>query len=597
VDNPAADDRTDGDGRDGARVEPVRATDGAAGVPVTVRIAVQPGVRTIVDDVSLVGNAALSGASLRNSLVIVPGQAFYSPNVARDRDAIQLLYANRGYESATVTPQLGFSPDHSRVAIRYVIAEGPQIFVEHILVVGNSRTSTGLIERELTIKEGEPLNLQAMTESQRRLVALGLFRRVQVTELRHGSSTHRDVLVSVEEAPATTIAYGGGVEVEMRPQPSGTSGVAVDKLEVAPRALFEITRSNLFGKNRSVSLFSRVSLRPNPPGVLEPDRDTSYDFSDYRVIGTYREPRLFGTGSDAIVTGVMEQGVRASFNFAHRGASAQIARRVTPTLSFSGNYAIDTNRLYDERVSPADQLLIDRLFPQVRLSSFSSSVVRDTRDDAINPTRGSLMVVNGQLAGRAIGSEVGFGKTFLQASFYRGLPAFPKIVFATDARLGLAAGFPRTVVETDADGQPVVGPDGEPRQIEVRDLPASERFFAGGDTTVRGFALDQLGAPATIDSNGFPKGGDALVILNAELRVPVWHSFGVVGFVDAGNVFAHVSDLDLTGIRGAVGFGVRYQSPIGPIRIDLGFKLSRRQLTPGRLEPLTALNISLGQAF
>lgn len=576
--------------------------DGGDGVPVTVTLAVQPGIRTIVDDVALVGNRKVPGAALRNALGVVPGQPFYGPAVARDRDALQLLYATRGYESATVTPQLGFSGDRSRVAVRYVITEGPQIFVEHVLIVGNTRTSTSLIRRELRIAPGDPMNVQALTESQRRLVALGLFRRVQVTELRHGSSTHRDVLVSVEEAPATTIAYGGGLEVGMRPRAAGDTGAAIDRLEVAPRALFEITRSNLFGKNRSISLFSRVSLRPNSApfnaGTAGPANGTgSYGFSDYRLIGTYREPRLFGTASDAVVTGVMEQGVRASFNFAHRGASVQLARRISRTLSFSGNYAIDRNKLFDVQVSPADQLLIDRLFPQVRLSSVSASLVHDTRDDAINPTHGSLMVANGQLAGRAIGSEVGFAKSFLQASMYRPLPGFPKVVFASDARLGLAAGFPRRVEETDSQGQPVTGPDGQPLFIAVRDLPASERFFAGGDTTVRGFALDQLGTPATIDANGFPIGGDGLVILNAELRVPVWRGLGVVGFLDAGNVFAHVADLDPAEIRAAAGFGLRYQSPIGPIRIDLGFKLSRRELTPGRLEPLTALNISLGQAF
>jgi outer membrane protein insertion porin family len=165
-------------------------------------------------------------------------------------------------------------------------------------------------------------------------------------------------------------------------------------------------------------------------------------------------------------------------------------------------------------------------------------------------------------------------------------------VLATSARLGLAAGFPREVI-TSAD--PAAG--GQPVVEVVRDLPASERFFAGGDTTVRGFALDQLGTPATIDDNGFPIGGNALVILNAELRVPVRGVFGVVGFFDTGNVFAHSRDIDLTALRSALGFGVRYRSPVGPIRVDLGFKLNRREITPGRREPLTALHISLGQAF
>ncbi|MDE3153991.1 MAG: BamA/TamA family outer membrane protein [Acidobacteriota bacterium] len=582
-------------------VTPARgAGDPVPGVaPVDVGVTVVPGVRTIIDDVQLVGNASVSGAVLRDDLRAIPGRPFYDPDIARDRDVIQTAYQDRGYQSASVTPQLGFSADRSRVAIRYLISEGPQIFIEHILVVGNTRTSTKLIERELGLKPGEPLNLQALSDGQRRLVALGLFRRVRISQLLHGSDTRRDVLVTVEEAPTTTIGYGGGLEVGVRPRANGQTGFAVDQLEFAPRALFEITRRNLFGKNRSVSLFSRVSFRPNAAPFVAggTSTDGGYGFSDYRVIATYREPRLFGTAADALLTGVIEQGVRTSFNFAHRGFSAQVARRLSPALSISGNYAIDRNRQFDVQVSPADQLLVDRLFPQVRLSSFSGSIVDDTRDDPLDPTRGELLVVNGQLAGRAIGSEVGFAKTFLQGAVYRTLPGTRHLVFASDVRLGLASGFPRVVPATDAQGQPIPGPGGQMLTTTVRDLPISERFFAGGPTTVRGFALDQLGTPATIDANGFPIGGDALVILNAELRAPLWRSIGIVGFLDAGNVFAHVMDINPSEIRAAAGFGFRYKSPIGPLRIDLGFKLARHLLASGAREQLMVLNISLGEAF
>jgi outer membrane translocation and assembly module TamA len=131
----------------------------------------------------------------------------------------------------------------------------------------------------------------------------------------------------------------------------------------------------------------------------------------------------------------------------------------------------------------------------------------------------------------------------------------------------------------------------------VRDLPASERFFAGGDTTVRGFALDQLGTPETIDSNGFPQGGNAVIVLNAELRVPVWGDLGAATFLDAGNVFSHASDLDLSRIRPTAGVGLRYRSPIGPLRLDVGFKLNREPLTNGQLEDPLAWYVSFGQAF
>jgi outer membrane translocation and assembly module TamA len=131
----------------------------------------------------------------------------------------------------------------------------------------------------------------------------------------------------------------------------------------------------------------------------------------------------------------------------------------------------------------------------------------------------------------------------------------------------------------------------------VEDLPASERFFAGGDTTVRGFSLDRLGTEETITETGFPRGGNGVVVLNAELRVNVWRSLGMVGFVDAGNVFLRASDIDLTDLRPATGFGLRYRSPIGPLRVDLGFNLDPRELVPGRLERRPVLHVSLGQAF
>jgi len=239
---------------------------------------------------------------------------------------------------------------------------------------------------------------------------------------------------------------------------------------------------------------------------------------------------------------------------------------------------------------------VDRLFPQVLLSSFSGSAIRDTRSDQLDPAAGRYFSANVQVAARSIGSEVGFFKTYLTAQTFRALNA-QRVVLALSGRLGMARGFPHEVILVDAVGQPIVGPNGQPQVETLLDLPASERFFAGGDTTVRGFVLDRLGTPETIDANGFPIGGNGLVIFNVELRVPVHKGFGVVTFLDTGNVFARTSDIDLTRLRSAVGFGLRYRSPIGPIRVDLGFKVHREQTSPGVLEPLTAVHISLGQAF
>jgi outer membrane translocation and assembly module TamA len=185
----------------------------------------------------------------------------------------------------------------------------------------------------------------------------------------------------------------------------------------------------------------------------------------------------------------------------------------------------------------------------------------------------------------------------LTAQIFRRVPRTNQIVFAASARLGTAVGFEREVTAADSSGDIIIGPDGQPIVETLRDLPASERFFAGGDTTVRGFALDQLGAPDTIDENGFPIGGNAVVIFNGELRVPLFGGVGVVGFFDTGNVFKRSSDIDFGQLRSAVGFGIRYRSPVGPIRIDLGIKVNRKELVPGSVEQRSALHISLGQAF
>jgi outer membrane translocation and assembly module TamA len=195
------------------------------------------------------------------------------------------------------------------------------------------------------------------------------------------------------------------------------------------------------------------------------------------------------------------------------------------------------------------------------------------------------------VAARAIGSEVGFVKTFVQLFDYYRLPVARRIVIATAARIGVARGFTRTVPQE-------VNPDGSVTPGTVQDLPASERFFAGGDTTVRGFSLDRLGTPDTISDSGFPTGGNGEVVLNAELRVAAAKGFAGVVFLDAGNIFLHASDLSLAELRPAAGFGVHYRSPVGPIRVELGFNLNPRlQGDPGVLERKTVLHISLGQAF
>jgi len=564
----------------------------AGTAPVRVQLHVAEGVRSIIRSVSFQGNTAIDTDTLRKAVATVPGQAYFQPQMSADADKLGQLYLNRGYQEIAVRPELKAIGDGSQVDLQFTIHEGPQILIDHVLIVGNDRTQRETIFREVQLKSGQPLSQQQEDETRTNLASLGLFRRVDISYLQlPGDQLHRDVVITVEEAPVTTIGYGGGLEGGKRLVRSSETSEAVEEFQVAPRGFFEVSRRNLFGKDRSLNLFTRVSFRPkgvstSPNAANQPTEGGGYGFNEYLARVTYGERRILGTDADATISAGVEQAVRSSFDFNRRGAAATMTRRVSRTLAVSGRYTIDHTRLLNIKSNFAAQPEIDRLFPQVRLSSVSSSLIRDTRTDPIEPNSGSLIGADAELAARRIGSQVGFFKTFLQGFAYRQLPGSRNVVAVLGARVGLAAGFPRIVIQ-----------EGQAGTIVVDDLPASERFYAGGDTTVRGFALDRLGTPDTIDPAGFPKGGHGLVVLNAELRIPVRGVLGAVAFVDGGNVFRTVDEMDFGQLRAAVGFGLRYRSPVGPIRVDLGIKLARRMLPSGQRERPTALHISLGQAF
>jgi outer membrane protein insertion porin family len=336
-----------------------------------------------------------------------------------------------------------------------------------------------------------------------------------------------------------------------------------------------------------VGLSTRLSLRPKNPPLDAPQDTSGFGFSEYRIVGSFREPRAFGLSNDLNITAAVEQAVRTSFNFTRKGANAELDHRISPTVRGNVRYSFSTTHLFDEQLTEQEQVNIDRFLPRVRLSAFAGAIARDVRDDVLEPHSGTLVSADGELATRALGSQVGLTKMFIRGFWYRGFGP-RRMVFASGARLGVATGFPREVQ--------LVNPDGSVVTTTVREVPASERFFAGGDTTVRGFAQDTLGEPETISTHGFPKGGNAMIVLNAELRVPIWRELAGAVFVDAGNVYATAADFSLMDMRGSTGFGFRYRSPVGPIRVDLGFKLDRRVIA-GTLEPRTQLHISIGQAF
>jgi outer membrane protein insertion porin family len=513
--------------------------------------------------------------------------------VIADQDALSTLYLNQGFRTAAVGINPRFSDDGRSVTLDVEITEGPQITVADIQVIGNQKVSEQTVLEVMALKPGDPYGEEARLESQQNISALGLFRRATVDEApRLPGATRTHVIVTVEEAPARTISYGGGVDAGRLTRTTAEGGQE-QYTAISPRAFFAIQRRNLWGRNSSIDFFSRVALKPTSD-PSDPTRDgQGYGFTEYRVTTAYREPRALKTNADLTISATFEQALRPTFNFLHKNATAELTRRLTRRLSVSARYALDYTRLFDTRIDPEDQLTIDRAFPQVRLSLVSGSVVLDRRNDPVSPSRGTFSTIDVELAARAIGSQIGYVKTFMQTSVFHSLTTSRRLVFAGRAELGLAQGFPRPAVVTDANGvqTPVI----------VDDLPASQRFFAGGSTTVRGFALDQLGVPEILDKDGLSNGGNGLLVLNAELRAIVAKLFGrnlgVAGFTDAGNVFKNASDIDPSRIRGSAGFGVRYDSPIGPVRVDFGWKFSRMTFTGGTRERGWEFHFNIGEAF
>jgi outer membrane protein insertion porin family len=558
---------------------------------VNLTVTIVEGPRTEVRAVSFQGNTTISDTELRKSILTAPGRVYSIIDVVSDRDAIVQAYHDRGFENVVVTPQPTFAENDTRADVRFVIVEGPQIIVDHVIISGNRRISTETIDREIVLRPGQPYGEAAVVRSRANLNALELFRRIRIEALAHSGDTRRDVLVEVEEGPSTTVDLSGGVEGGYFARPVGQGGVAQDRFEATPRGSIQLTRRNLWGKNRTVTLFTRVSLRtrdsqPNET-VFSPNQpiESDYGFHEYRALASYREPRIFQSSAAILVTGIVEQAFRPSFNFARKVVQAQVGNRLSDLYTVTGAYTFQRTRLFDIRASQDEEAwLIDRLFPQVRLSKLSGTVLRDSRDprEALDPTHGTQVIATADVSARALGSEVGFVKTYVQGFFYRQLPLPRRLVVALGARIGLAHGFNREV-----NGGTVNG------------LPASERFFAGGDTSVRGFALDRLGDEHTISATtGFPTGGNGVVVLNSELRAHLFGGFQGIGFLDAGNVYPLASDVDFTNLRPAAGVGLAYRSQrIGLARIDLGFNLNPMEFVPGVRERQWVIHFLLGQPF
>ena len=544
---------------------------------------------------SLGDKPVVTEAELRSVLAVRKGGPYVRTRVQAEADAMLAYYNSRGFQPEEFHVDVTFNEALTEATVTATVREGPQLLVGEITVVGNDSMSRETILEEITLKRGQAYSDDKRLESQRRLSNLGSFRSIRIVPEPRlpGEQTVR-LTISLEELPKTTIGGGGGVEVAAA-RAGNPRRDSEDTTSIDPRAFFEMGRRNLGGRNRDLNFFSRVSLKPSTARSGPGDDTATYGFTEYRVSGTYRERYAFRSNIDLLFGATSEQAVRPTFSYLRRLLNADLLHSATPRVTVSGRYVLEFNRLFDRLPDESQSFPLDRYFPELRLSIFSGGVLWNRRDDPLAPTEGFQLGANSEMALEELGSQAGFVKGFVQGSYFRPLRRTTErsLVLATRAQLGAARGFARVRTRLDEDGNEIIE--------SVQDVPASQRFFAGGSSTVRGFQLDRLGVPEILTVDGISNGGNAQVIFNAELRAIVGKLFSrnltVVGFVDSGQVFREANDLDLGRLRGTGGFGLRYDSPLGPVRLDFGFKMNRIVYANRRPERGWEYHLSIGEAF
>jgi outer membrane protein insertion porin family len=508
-----------------ARVE-VEVPETGGGVPVLFRAL--PGIQTAVEDVRV--EAPSEAGVDAPALLTQAGSVYRVREVARDKAALLAAWQEAGYLHAEVTPKFEWSDDKRQVRVAFVIEPGARARVGEIVVAGLRQTRAEVVRRELGMRSGDPFSPAKLLEAQRRLQGLGIFERVSARELLGGGGESAPLVIEVEEAARSAVAYGLGYAER-------------DLL----RGSVEVTLRNLMGMDRSLSSFARVSFRGS------------------RLVATYREPRLLGKKQELFVTAFREEQDRDAFDFVRSGGQLQSARSLSQRLTLIGRLTYQHTDVFNVTV-PLDE--IDRQFRSSTFSGPSSSLVYDSRDDPLDPKRGRFVSADLGLSHGVLGGD-SFVKTFVQAASYSASGA--RAVLALQGRLGLARTF---------------------RNAPSR-LPLPDRFFAGGDHSLRGFKTDFAG-PLEPGADGElqPTGGNALLLGGVELRVAAARRFEVAAFGDVGNVFPLASQIDLDQLRYSAGVGIRYKSSIGPIRVDYGYKLNRRAG-----EGPHQLHVTVGHAF
>ena len=592
---------------------------------VFISFKIEEGKQTRVASLSIEGIHAFKESELLEVIGSTPGQPYSDFGVTTDRDNILAMYFNEGFPDATFTAaaepvsagpagqnaEAGGSAGSPRetgkkeqsekdskpeieqaeaVRLVYRIQEGPQTRVRRVLIGGYRHTRWGAIQREVHIKVKEPLREGDVVESQRRLYNLGVFNRVTIEPQNpSGTNPEKDIAVLVEEAKRYTLAYGGGFEVQRLASTTSPTGA---QIEAAPRGILELSKLNLTGRGDSLSFKLRGSTLQGRAllGYSAPNTFANPHFS-FQAIAFAEKTRDINTFTEERYEG-----------------SVQLTHQVTRLTTLLYRYAFRQVRVSNLKILSEEVPLFNQ---PTLVSQFGVTWFRDSRDNPADASKGSFNSADFSDADTNFGSSASFLRFFFQNSTY--YPIKRRFSFARSTRFGVLVPYHDTIslsFPPPAPGQCIPGT--APPASTPTIIPLPERFFAGGGTSLRGFALNQAGPrdPCT----GFPVGGQAMLILNQEFRFPmrlpfVGTALGGAIFYDGGNVYSRLGRISFRSMLPAptfalqnpalpagptnvpvcvtnctnelnyfahtIGLGVRYKTPVGPIRIDLGYQLNR----------------------
>ena len=558
---------------------------------------IDEGPQTLVGDFQITGNHAIKRQEFPD-LETEPGQPYSDQKLASDREKILNRYFNRGFSHAIldiVTKPSTSQPQ--REDVTFTVQEGEQFFVNQVMVAGLDHTRDFVVQREILVSAGQPLSQQDLLDTQSKLYDLGIFTQVDIAvQNPEGSDSQKHVLVQLQEAKRYTFTYGLGLEFETglpagAKSPAGGTGIS-------PRVELDVTRLNVGGRNQTLTFQSHV-------GTLQ-----------QRGLVSYEIPKLFNNDRLKIFyTAFYDNSLDVS-TFTSQRLEGKIDLRqqigkVQANYSASMTYRFDYRRVkasdFATDFSPAEFSLLSL---PARVGGPGFTYIRDKRDNPLESTKGQYFTLDGFAASSYFGSQADFARALTQDSTYYAFgPSRHKFVFARSTTLGLEQVYHGTRVLPPGACQLSNLATSCNQGISV--IPLPEDFFAGGGNSHRGFGLNQAG-PRDPDS-GFPVGGTALFVNSVELRLPplslpyLGEGFGIALFHDMGNVFTAGHDM----IRGllrwhqpdpasclqpggvpdsacvtqfnnsgydytshAFGLGLRYKTPIGPLRFDFGYNLN-----------------------